>query len=195
MKIIGVSGRKRAGKNVVGAMINNQLAAIGKDYQQKAFADKLKDIAAIMTGVPRSGWETEEDKAEFLDPVWNFVDESGAKQRMTRRMFLQKLGSDACNAKLHPMTWINCLFSEAMEDSNWIITDVRFPQEVDAVKNRGGIVIRVQRPEKDDHGDKHISEIALDNYDGYDYVIVNDGSLLDLEDKVTEMVSDILQDA
>ena len=74
--------------------------------------------------------------------------------------------------------------------SNWIITDVRFPNEAQAIKDRGGILIRINR----DNGTRaidvnaHLSETALDDYDGFDYVIDNDSdSVRDLIDKVKQL--------
>ena len=78
---------------------------------------------------------------------------------------------------------------------NWIITDVRFPNEAKAIKDRGGVVIRVNRPLERLGNSKlpklrhtsitqHPSETALDDYDDFDYVIENDGTVQDLIDKV-----------
>lgn len=90
----------------------------------------------------------------------------------------------------------------AIEESNnlqypmWCITDVRFPNEAKAIKERGGIIIRVNRDfeqlkrdrgfyiPKDSLSPKHESETALDNYDGFNYVIDNDGSIEALKEKV-----------
>lgn len=79
------------------------------------------------------------------------------------RGFLQKLGTEV-GRQLHPELWVNALFSDyktqhnkvSDEDTeeyvdelpNWIITDVRFPNEVNSIKQRGGIIIRVFRPGK-----------------------------------------------
>lgn len=78
---------------------------------------------------------------------------------------------------------------------NWIITDVRFPNELDAIKERGGIVIRVNRntvindneanPIKSNKSYsnintvQHPSETALDNAT-FDYIIDNNGTIDDL---------------
>ena len=79
---------------------------------------------------------------------------------------------------------------------NWIITDVRFPNEAKAIKDKGGIVIRVNRTyyteDKKyiigyDPFETHPSETALDDYDGFDYVIENDGTVQDLIDKVKSL--------
>ena len=78
--------------------------------------------------------------------------------------------------------------------SNWIITDCRFPNEAQAVKQRGGIVIRVNRgktpvPEgalKAMVDRSHPSETSLDNYE-FDHVIDNNGSIEELVEKVKQL--------
>lgn len=91
------------------------------------------------------------------------------------------------------------------QKSNWIITDMRFPNEMEAVKERGGITIRVIRdttcPECGVSGghkmyahkdksltDLHPSETALDDAK-FDYEIINDGSIEDLIEKVREILT------
>jgi len=95
---------------------------------------------------------------------------------------------------------------------NWIITDVRFPNETQAIKDRGGVIIRVNRKEnlgKKDCGcgeglcdkvgtplecsfkerikpEKHSSETALDNWE-FDHVIQNDSNIESLIEKVKEL--------
>ena len=64
---------------------------------------------------------------------------------------------------------------------NYIITDVRFPNEADAVKQRKGINIRLQRNSDLDNNDTHISESALDFYK-FDYVVDNNGTIEELID-------------
>ena len=126
--------------------------------------------------------------------------------RMTVRQLLQKLGTDACRDNLHKNVWVNALFadykpkvrkeeittSSGNKDyfrvhtpknsvSNWIITDLRFPNEYKAVKDRGGITIRIHRDRPRESF--HYSERALDDH-SFDYVISNDGSINNLIDKV-----------
>jgi len=72
---------------------------------------------------------------------------------------------------------------------NWIITDLRFPNEMQAVKANGGITIRVVRPDdKKIPLDLHPSETALDNYQ-FDYEIVNDAGIPELINKVEKMLN------
>ena len=114
-------------------------------------------------------------------------------QQMTVRQFLQELGTDACRNGLHPNTWVNALMADykptnSMDRAgfftptdklpNWIITDTRFPNEAQAIKDAGGIVIRVDRP-----GVKainaHPSETGLDDWD-FDHKIWNGSDIVSL---------------
>ena len=70
--------------------------------------------------------------------------------------------------------------------SKWIITDVRFPNEVKAIKDKSGIIIRVNRG--DGNTGDHPSETALDNYQDWNYVIDNNGSIEDLIEKVRDIL-------
>ena len=72
------------------------------------------------------------------------------------------------------------------EQSNWIITDTRFPNEAEAIKKAGGIIIRIERPGIDPVN-LHTSETSLDNWD-FDHVVVNDGSITDLTKKIKKVL-------
>ena len=83
-------------------------------------------------------------------------------QKLTPRLLLQLLGTKCGRNIIHPNIWVNALMSEYkwinnpngilrnMVAPNWIITDMRFPNELKAVKDRGGITIRVNRFKKGD---------------------------------------------
>jgi hypothetical protein len=183
--LLSVSGKKRSGKNTVATLVNKILSKSKNGvYEEKAFAYLVKKFASELTGEPLDSWETDADKSKELGPEWDTFNDHGLKIPMTKRHFLKLLGSDACNQHLHKNVWVNGLFKDWDENKMWIVTDVRFPQEVEAIKKRGGIVIRVSRPESDKSGDTHISEVALDNFNGFDFNIVNNGTLDELEEKV-----------
>lgn len=130
-------------------------------------------------------------------------------KKMTVRDFLQKLGTEAMRDGLHTNVWVNSLFSDYKPESykqasdflklsfeemvvkrdnfeyhrSWCITDMRFPNEYDAIKSRNGILIRINRPgvQQSDHS----SETSLDNHK-FDYVIDNVGTLEEFEKKVED---------
>ena len=122
----------------------------------------------------------------------------------TYRKFLQIIGTDAMRNQVHENIWVNSLFADynylidKQKDNlnsgerypNWILTDMRFNNELKAVEDRGGITIRVNR-DKGFWGNQsqhminalHPSETALDNAK-FKYVIDNDGTIEELIEKV-----------
>lgn len=135
----------------------------------------------------------------------------------TPRTLLQLLGTECGRDIIHPNIWLNSLFSEYIDKSekrtcpetgmpilttweekypNWIITDVRFPNEADIIKEKGGLLIRIESP-RCNYDDTHSSETALDNYGGtgnevrtdkWDSVIFNDGTIEELIEKVKKVL-------
>ena len=69
---------------------------------------------------------------------------------------------------------------------SWCITDVRFPNEVKAIKEKDGIIIRINRESA--YNSNHSSEIALDNYEDFDYTIDNNNCIDCLIEKVKEIL-------
>jgi hypothetical protein len=105
---------------------------------------------------------------------------------------------------LHKNVWVNALMADykpgpfypdvPAEDHaklpNWIITDTRFPNEAQAIKDKGGMVIKVDRPGVGPVNG-HPSEDALKDYN-FDYVIHNNGSINDLDKKVIEFINNFI---
>jgi len=117
---------------------------------------------------------------------------------MSVREFLQRLGTEAMRDGLHTNVWCNALFADYnpgytispldvdnQAPDNWIITDMRFPNEMEAVVKKGGITIRVVRPGT--VVGEHPSETALDKTT-FDYEIINDGTMEELVKKVREIL-------
>jgi hypothetical protein len=184
--IIGINGYSGSGKDTVGNIIQRLTAKesygyLEKTWEIKKFAGKLKTIASMITGIPEFKFEDQEFKKTDLGPEWG----------MTARDFLQKLGTEALRDGLHPNAWVNALmadyklaankFIRLTEDGleeweegklpNWIITDVRFPNEAQAIKNLDGIIIRIDRPGVS-AVNAHSSETVIDDWN-FDYKIAN----------------------
>lgn len=206
--IIGVSGYSGSGKDTVGAIIQylnsphttgipiEEVCANYKDHEEwldeqsgweiRKFAGKLKDIASHLTNIDIEDFEDQEFKKTNLPREWWTTCDEGW-QPMTVRDFLQKLGTDALRDGLHHNVWVNALMADYIADEdgnypNWVITDTRFPNEAMAIKNKGGIIIRIDRP-----GIKpinnHPSETGLDGWN-FDYKIQNLSSIFDLKDTI-----------
>jgi hypothetical protein len=90
------------------------------------------------------------------------------------------------------------MMRECVSDSFWtdiaptentIITDVRFKNETEWLFNNDGILIDVQRPDNQIKVASHSSESGTGV--GADYIIVNDGTLEQLEDEVNRLADEL----
>lgn len=167
--LIGINGKISSGKDTAAGLIQELFP--GNEFQIKKFAGALKQIASILTGIDQINFESQEFKKTYLGDEWG----------MTVRDLLQRLGTEAMRNGLHENVWVNALFSTFNEQSNWIITDVRFPNEYQAIRDRNGLLIRITRPGTDPG--THISETALDDFE-FDIEIVNDGTIKELQEKL-----------
>jgi hypothetical protein len=177
MTVIGLIGRAQHGKDSVAKVLVEQ-----HGFTRFAFADKLKAfvyaqnpfveyhhvLTRIQTVVDSVGWE--EAKA---------VPEVGR--------LLQVTGTEAAREVLGPDVWVNAVRAEAQRalfDGGVVFSDVRFPNEAATVYGLGGELWKVVRPDFDSGRDpNHPSEANVDTLP-YDVLLVNEGTLLDLENGV-----------
>jgi hypothetical protein len=185
--IIGINGYAGSGKDTVGTILQQ----IDRDshWEIKKWAGKLKQVAELLTGIPIEKFEDQEFKKTNLGKQWN----DRINNPMSVRDFLQKLGTEGLRDGLHTNTWVNALMADykcvpadrapnGWDCPNWIITDTRFPNEAQAIKDAGGIIIRVTRPGIGPVND-HPSETGLNQWK-FDYEIQNDSSLNELINSV-----------
>jgi len=140
--IIGIAGFQGSGKDTIADYLQNIYG-----FKRDSFAATLKDAVAAVFGWDRELLEgrTTESRAwrEQVDPWWaNRLD----MPDLTPRLVLQKWGTEVARKSWHDDTWIASLENKLNRAHNDIvITDVRFPNEIAAVRNAGGVVIRVVR--------------------------------------------------
>ena len=116
-------------------------------YRRDSFANTLKDAVANVFGWDRTLLEgrTAEARAwrEQVDTWW-------AKRlnmpKLTPRWVLQYWGTEVCRQGFHDDIWIASVENKMRKTTdNIVISDVRFPNEINAIHNAGGQVIRVKR--------------------------------------------------
>ena len=178
--IIGISGKAESGKDTAAKMLEVIYGNPGISYedfkdknykgfadiQTVHFADMLKETAMTMCILGEDDVNTQYGKKQTIE--WLGI---------TVRELLQKLGT-CVRQGIDNLFWIKSLFANIDGWKNVIIADVRFPEEVQSIKERGGLIIRIDRNGAG-AGD-HISEIALDDYTNWDFHIGNNGSLEEL---------------
>ena len=186
--IIGISGKALSGKDTSANMLKRLYMYPETTY--KFYANNLKDRKIYAPVVIAHFADVLKETAKVMCNLddWDVNDQDGKRQTIkwlgiTVRELLQKLGT-CIRQGIDNEFWIKSLYAENEYVENIIIADVRFPEEVKSIKDRGGIVLRLVR---DGAGaGNHISETALDDYTDWDYVIENNGTLEDLFEKLRE---------
>lgn len=172
--IIGLSGKARAGKDTVAAILVEDYG-----FTRLAFADVIK--ACVYT----------------LDPIISLsglrlqylVDSNGweaAKEFPEVRRLLQVFGSEVGRELIDEQIWIEMTMSGIKAGSNIVISDVRFKNEAEEIKYQGGQVWRITRAINADN-DNHLSETQLDSWN-FDHYVPNNGTMEDLKKEVKDIM-------
>lgn len=184
--LIAFHGKAGSGKSTAATILNRVFGHV-----DTSFAEPLKRATMIKFGLSEWHVFTDEGKRTYLP-------EYGA----TVREILQKEGTDYVKPFWGEDFWVR-RWSQALQSlaerkvPNVTVSDLRFPDEAEAVVFYGGYVIHIIRPE--DAGElvgaeaAHRSEQTLS--DGLiDFVILNNGTIEELEAKLRRVVHDILED-
>lgn len=158
--IIGFTGKKGAGKNHAAYFIQQEI----EGALVTAFADPLREVCSTIFGLSardmtdRDAKETKLERYPFESP----------------RQIMQKVGTD-CVRAIYPDAWVESLKHRVKGHSTVLVPDVRFENEVAAIRELGGKVVRIIRPSAD-HTDPHPSETLMDSLE-VDMDVLNDGCL------------------
>ena len=203
--ILGITGLIGSGKDTIADYLIRF-----HGFKKLSYAEPLKDAVAAVFGWDREMLEgttaTSRQWREEVDEWW-------AKRleipHLTPRWVLQQWGTEVCRKNFHNDIWVAATENNLRKiNDNVVITDCRFPNEVDAIRNAGGKVIRVVRgqlPEwyyyAEDYtltqnpqslamlmdNNVHASEYSSVGLK-YDHVIDNNGNIDDLHSLVESVI-------
>ena len=202
--IIGICGFIGSGKDTIADYLVNF-----HEFRRDSFAGTLKDAVASVFGWDRELLEGRTKQArewrEQVDPWWS---QRLNMPNLTPRLVLQLWGTEVCRRGFHDDIWIASVENKLRASSDSIvISDCRFPNEIQSIKRAGGQVIWVTRgklPEWYDHAlganagilpdqeylrqlGVHVSETAWVGTK-FDAVIDNNGTIEDLYRQVKNLV-------
>lgn len=197
MEIIGLSGYARSGKDAAAKVLVEEFG-----FTRVAFADKLRDFLYALNpivsykgwkvkqkaGQSRWRWEDVESGPETFVTVQNVIDAytwDGYKESEYGpeiRRLLQRLGTEAGRQTLWDSIWVDAALTGHPDDAKLVVTDCRFPNEAQAIKERGGRLWRISRPGVGP-ANSHASETSLDDWE-FDYRLRNNGDLNQLRQLV-----------
>lgn len=180
-------------------------------FKRESFASSLKDVLSIIFGWDRSMLEGRTPQSR----AWREeVDEWWANRlnipHLTPRWVLQNFATEVCRESFHDDIWIASLEKKLLENTNdLVITDCRFPNEIAAIQNAGGKIIRINRGQEPEwasyvsdalKGDLTSINILTDNYKihqsewiwynaNFDLVIENNGTIDELYTKINDFIN------
>lgn len=198
--LIALSGYARSGKDTLAkALIKNH------GFERVSFADKLREALyalnpqvgpnVLVADLHTSGSEGSihfKNESAFLQDVIEEYGWDGYKETTYGaeiRRLLQRLGTETGRQVLGENIWVEAAFKGAQEEGvvkNLVVTDCRFPNEAQAVKDRGGYIVRIDRPGVNP-ANAHESETGLDRW-AFDAYVYNNRDVAELWTTADQLV-------
>lgn len=172
--LIGLNGYRSAGKDTVGEYLVEHYG-----FTLKKFADPLYNSAAALLGIPRSVLEKHKDDPEAGIEVFFGM----GQVTWTFRQFLQRYGTEAHRDIFGEDFWVEqCLNDYDNLNKRIVITDARFENELQAIRDLAGLTFRIER-DTEGASDVHRSE-ARPSDSLISVTINNNGTFEDLYKEV-----------
>lgn len=190
--IVGINGFKGSGKDTIGAYLVEKYG-----FERKSFAAKLKESAASLFNIDPNKWEKWKNdptmrvmlyKANEDEPweVESDGDPDYYANTISVRQFLQRYGTEAHRDVFGDDFWVYHGLEDVSLRKDYVLTDARFENELEAIKELGGYNIRVIRSGFGDI-DTHASEVVPPAH-LIDYEIENNGTIENLYERVDEFI-------
>lgn len=195
LQLIALAGKRGSGKGRVIDILQYQCGYHHADVQVVNFADALKTVCATL-----------EHPAAPDEVLPHYYEQKGKAEPsgvfgLTRGALLQEVGEAL--RRWQPEVWKEVAMTHifalqhGMKGGEIVVVgDVRYRNEAEAIKRAGGVVIRLEGDPLGQRGDgtrddNHESEVALDNYNGFDVVIYNGGTPEQLAAGVRQVLSQL----
>ena len=183
-KLIGITGRKFNGKDTLGKFLIDTYG-----YKRFAFADPLKEACRCIFGFDDE--QLYGNSKEIEDSYWH----------CTPRKVLQFVGTELFRNNMGQIVpdlgekiWVEVvkrmILKEWEKDPNKliVITDLRFANEVEVIRNMGGMILRVKRDSVNTSVDVHASELEIEQLN-VDHEIPNNGTKKELFEKSMDHIT------
>lgn len=191
--LIGLHGEAGSGKDQSFAYIEEFAASRGRSVRRSAFGDKLKISAVRALGFDGSDAECLAQANRMKAPGWEVivVEPDGTQHPLTSREYWQCFGDEAHRMTFDIDFWLPFVTWE-FERMDWdylVVTDVRYPNEARAVREAGGEIWHIVRPDQESLPGDHTSEQGLPP-ELIDCTITNDKGLKTLRRRMRLALKD-----
>jgi hypothetical protein len=194
MKIIAICGFQGSGKDTLASILIEKYG-----YKKLSFAGTVKDVASVVFSWDRKMLEGDtKESREWREQVDEWWSNKLGIPNLTPRYILQQFGTDLFRNHFHKDIWIACVERKLQQYEKVVITDCRFPNEIQIMKKYDATVIHIYRGalpewfydvkfgEKEPPKELHASETSWIK-EVFDYTIENNSTIKDLEDKIKQI--------
>ena len=173
--LIGLAGPKRSGKSTAAVHLVQR-----HGFHHDSFAAPLRRFACDVLDLTLHELETlKESPVDWLD------DSRDDRPQVTPRRFLQLVGTEFGRNLIHPHLWVRACFRRIQRHERVVISDCRFSNEARAIRERGGVVVRLAG--RGVLADSHISEVPL-HASLVDFEVDNSGDIRWLQEQLSTLV-------
>jgi len=176
---IGLSGYAQSGKDTVAEVLVEDFG-----YKKVAFADAIREALVVLN--PRI--EVANMAMRLSSAVKSFGWEFLKKEDTGVRELLQRFGTEVGREMFDQNIWVDLAIDLVPDGGRVVFSDVRYPNELKAIRAAGGTVWRVNRPDVSAPND-HESEHALKDYK-FDLQINNVDTINFLQDLVASIMKE-----
>lgn len=177
---VALAGKAGSGKN---ALAQHLVERYG--FTEIAFADAIRDAAIALNPLVPIDMGHNGELIKSTMRLGTLVDsvgwETAKRENVEVRELLQRLGTEVGRQIIEPDIWVTIAINRAIAAGGRVVfTDCRFPNEVESVRNNGGLLVRIHRPDVDAISD-HVSETAIEDIPA-DLTVMNVGAREELAD-------------
>ena len=132
-------------------------------------------------------------KLSFAEPIYailNYAQETCRFEKGKDRRFLQYIGTEWAR-QIDSNVWINLLIDKLNKNNHVFVSDLRFRNEMDALKAHGFTCINIIAEGEEQDVPRHQSNVDLDDCISWDYTIRNDSSIESFYVRLDDIVAEL----
>jgi hypothetical protein len=187
IRCIGFAGNRNSGKDECCKILNRKYG-----FTIRGFSDPVYEQLAILNPtIELTSIRLQDDypKIPYLDAVCDCGIDYVKRHSDDVRRYLRLLGTECGRRFFGEDCWLKIMDTRMRLDERTAIQGIRFPNEVSFLRAQpDSLLICVQSTREQPADPAHESEVAIDPVKEADYIIRNDGTLLDLEAELERVI-------
>lgn len=179
-RVIAMHGDPGAGKDTVGQYLVEQYG-----FTRLAFADKLKVMCEALDPIVAIPTDTDPRWFRLAEIVAKLGWDLAKKRYPEVRRTQQRLATEVIRAHVDPQFWVKAVEAQMLPGGDYVITDLRFPNEYEMVRRHGGAIWWIKRTDNPYGGlGENATHVSESWHPPRYHLLVNDFDITELHAKV-----------